>query len=243
MLGGVATWGAAAGLVSLLCVVALAWAGGVPRGTTPEELSGKSLPEPQSARVAVLPVWSVDGRDDHVRWATLAIYVLLQRHGFKLISWKDALEATLSYSEAEPGEPLRRQDACKIAAGLQADWVVYGQLHELEAYWKESFLTRRRKAKCTMKLVVADVHTGEVVYWHHRSEVCGGHGSAKANFQERNAVAVTVTRALQPLLRALPEHHVEEGGVVHAGDWGELEQRWVAWRKERAAASKEAEQK
>jgi len=56
------------------------------------------------------------------------------------------------------------------------------------------------------------VSTGEVFYWHKRSDTSGGTGFAnlkKASSVERRAAQVCLDRAFEMLFNALPKHDVK----------------------------------
>jgi len=181
-------------------------------GTQKAELEKLQLPKPSGVKVAVLPFWDFKSEQRHIDDTTSYTQELFGRHGFVLIGKEAVLSAVKADKEIEPGQPFRRSDAARFGQVLGADWVVYGEVYELETYVKTSFFTARKKAKISLKVTVVNVATGEILYWHKRSDTSGGTGFANlrhASTIEAKACRVCLDRAYKLLLDSLPAHTVK----------------------------------
>jgi len=210
-------WSLCALLLLLSGLAAICATDGVPdigdkfEGTQKADLAKLQLPRPSDVTIAVLPFWDYKSNQRHVDLMTDSVRDELDRHGFKLLSKDAAANAVKADGEIEPGQPFRRADALRMGKALKANWVVYGEIYELETYTKNSIFSSKKKAKLSHKISVLDVATGEVLYWHKRSDTSGGHGGPvkRATSTERHAVDISVGRAMYLLTSALPEHPVK----------------------------------
>lgn len=189
------------------------------QGTTAEELAGLELPSPSNVTVALLPFWDYKNLERHVNDCREVLTRRFSFQGFCVMNPALVTAVVLQDRELEPGEPLRRTDACRLGAALGADWAVYGNILQLEAYWKQSFFGRRKKAKVSIKLSIVDVATGDILFWRQRFDTSGGTGgwTKKATSLERTAVDVCIEQLLTELLAVLPPHEQpDELGVSYA---------------------------
>jgi len=200
-------------LVCLLCA-AMAMAAEEEKqfeGTTLADLVKVKLPQPANTRVAVLPFWDYRSLQRHVDAATDVTMDLFERHGFIVTPKEISAKFVKDDKEIEPGQPLRRADALRIGLALGVNWVVYGEIYDLETYTKTSFFSTRKKGKVSIKVSVLDVPSGEIIYWHKRSDTSGGTGAfvKRAATIEYRACQVCLERAFKLLMDALPEHSLK----------------------------------
>ncbi|HVF10518.1 MAG TPA: hypothetical protein VNA16_06935, partial [Abditibacteriaceae bacterium] len=114
----------------------------------------------------------------------------------------------------EPGQPLRREDALRIAKPFNADWVVYGEVKEMRARKKRGAFKSSKNLFATLRLAVADCKTDELFYWKSRTDKVGGSGvfggfQLKGTKLIRLGALVGARNNLEPLLQAMPRHDVK----------------------------------
>jgi hypothetical protein len=205
----------AVAIAMALCTAALAGDDKDFEGTQKAELAKLTLPQPSTIKVAILPFWDYKSEERHIEEATKYTEELLGVHGFTIVPGDAVAKAVKEDKEIEPGQPFRRSDAVHMGTALGADWVIYGEIYELETYVKTSFFSARKKGKVSMKIAVVDVASQDVLYWHKRSDTSGG--TAFCNFRrassiEGKACRVCLDRAFEMLLKALPEHEIKPAG-------------------------------
>ncbi len=195
------------------------------QGSTPAEiaaLKARPLPQPAKVKVAILPFHDVTGSVSHVRMATVANYLLWQREGFQVMPLADSFKVTEADKDIEPGLPLRRSDAARLGKALGADWVVYGEVKQLDHYTKTGLFKEAKYLIAGVRIAVVDVASGNTLYWHARSDKTGGTGagtSRKADTLKRRGAIIVSMNALKPFFEALPAHEVkgkspESGEIV-----------------------------
>ncbi len=197
-------------LVSALLVTATN--AGDMQGTTVDELAQLQLPAPSEVTVALLPFWDYKNITRHTEVCRHHLHRYFTREGFTVVP-PALVTAVVSQDEKlEPGLPMRRDDAVRLAAKLEADWAIYGNVLQLETYEKKSFFSERKKAKVGIRLAIAAVETGEILFWRQRFDTSGGHGGAtkRATSMERTAADVCLTRILEDFFAALPDHDLQE---------------------------------
>jgi TolB-like protein len=182
------------------------------QGSSSEEiaaLKARPLPSPRSVKVAILPFHDVSGSLAHVRMATVANQLIWQREGFEMLPLLSGFEALKKDKEIEPGQSLRKADALRLGKELGADWVVYGEVKELRNYTKTGLFKAAKYLIAGMRITVAEVESGEVLYWHARSDKTGGTGigtNRKAETLKRRGAIIASVNSLKPFFEALPEH-------------------------------------
>ncbi|HEY0073287.1 MAG TPA: hypothetical protein VGB77_04225 [Abditibacteriaceae bacterium] len=215
----------------LLCAVAaqaakpIAPAEDASQGTTATELAAlkaRPLPAPNTVKVAILPFWDGTGKADRQRTAAAAIALMFQREGFQVLPVTESFKAVEADKQIEPGQPLRKEDAIRIAATQGADWVVYGELKELVAYKKQSFFKASKNVRAGARYAVADVASKELLYWKNDQVKAGGTGWGAGSHSsgaklERSGLAALSIVILQPFFEALPPH-TTTGKTPDSGD-------------------------
>jgi TolB-like protein len=200
------------------------------QGSTAAEiaaLKARPLPQPATVTVAILPFHDVTGSVSHVRMATVANYLLWQREGFQVIPIADSFKVTEADKDIEPGLPLRRNDAARVGKALGADWVVYGEVKQLEHYEKRGLFKEAKYLIAGVRIAVVDVRTGDTLYWHARSDKTGGTGAGmnrKADTLKRRGAIIVSMNATKPLFDALPAHAVT-GKSPDSGDVATIVER------------------
>lgn len=180
------------------------------QGTTKGQLAELELPQPSHVKVVLLPFWDYMSLERHVQDCQKVLEEYFAVEGFPIVDAALVAAAVLQDEQLEPGEPMRKDDAIRLGATLGADWTVYGNILQLETYWKVT----RKKAKVSVKLTVVDVTSGEVLFWRQRADTSGGTGifsggllgRKKATSLERRALYVSLKRILEDFFAALPEH-------------------------------------
>jgi TolB-like protein len=184
------------------------------QGSTAAEiaaLKARPLPQPAKLKVAILPFHDVTGSISHVRMTTVANYLLWQREGFEVLPLTDSFKVIEADKDIEPGLPLRRTDAARLGKALGADWVVYGEVKQLDHYTKSGLFKEAKYLIAGVRIAVVDVHSGDTLYWHARSDKTGGTGAGmnrKADTLKRRGAIIVSMNALKPLFDALPAHQV-----------------------------------
>lgn len=198
------------------------------QGTTATELAAlkaKPLPAPNTVKVAILPFWNAASKSDQQRTAAATLALMFTREGFQVLPLAESFRATEADKQIEPGQPLRKEDAIRIAATQGADWVVYGEIKEVTAYKKESLFKSSKNVRAGARYAIADVASKELLYWKNDSVKAGGTGyfggfqSSGAQLERSGLVALSVV-ILQPFFEALPPHTTTgkppESGAVAA---------------------------
>lgn len=193
------------------------------QGSTPQEiaaLKARPLPQPNTIKVAVLAFHDISGSLAHVRMASAANFLLWQREGFSLLPLSTTFAAQAADKELEPGLPLRRSDAVRLGKALGARYVVYGEVKELRHYVKRGAFKQGKYLIAGVRIAVADVESGEMLYWHERSDKTGGTGGSinrKADTLKRRGAIIASMNALKPFFEVLPMHETQ-GKVPDSGD-------------------------
>jgi len=142
---------------------------GAPRYQLPEK-----LPKPAAIRVAVLPFYDAASQEELARAVTAEVALLFDRYGFSFASRlerdpSDLAEILAKTQQAVRNEkgiggrrPLSIEDAARIGRKLGANWVVGGEISNLNA--QRTCLGLRRRAMATVEFNVADVTTGKLVF-------------------------------------------------------------------------------
>jgi len=197
-------------LASALLVTA-ATAGDM-QGTTVDELAQLQLPPPSEVTVALLPFSDYKNLTRHTEVCRHHLHRYFTREGFRVVPPGLVTAVVSQDTKLEPGLPMRRDDAVRIAAKLGADWAIYGNVLQLETYEKKSVFSERKKAKVGIRLAIVAVETGEILFWRQRFDTSGGHGGAtkRATSMERTAADVCLTRILEDFFAVLPEHELQE---------------------------------
>lgn len=182
------------------------------QGTSTAELAALQLPAPDTLKVAVLPFWDVKSEPFNVRTASATSWLFFEREGFTMVPLLDSFDATAKDTELEPGLALRGTDAVRVGKSLGADWVVYGEVKELEKYSKGSFWGNRDIMRTGLRIAVANTQTNQIFYWKSRSETFNRKGK-KFDTSVRKIILLTGGQILKPLFEAMPTHPANEKGV------------------------------
>ena len=187
----------------------------VEEGTTRAEWAASKPPAPSEVSVVVLPVWAENRR--HTMLAMGSVMLNLRRHGFQVLPEEKSLpavaakveEAYKADTQHEPGTRVALADAVRLGKHFGARWVVYGEVEELETTYHRRIFRTRRVAGITLRLVVADVESGLVIFWRKVKD----HGSgdtgfwnAKATSIERRMMTRTMNRLFDDIAGGLPRH-------------------------------------
>jgi len=200
-------------IVALLVSALLVTAGEEPaQGTTVDELARLQLPAPSEVTVALVPFWDYKNLPRHTEVCRHHLHRYFTREGFRVVPPGLVTAVVSQDSKLEPGSPMRRDDAVRLATKLGADWAIYGNVLQLETYEKKSFFSERKKAKVSIKLTIVAAATREILFWRQRFDTSGGHGGAtkRATSMERTAADVCLTRILEDFFAALPDHDLQE---------------------------------
>lgn len=190
-----------------------------PRGTSAEDLAKlkeRPLPQPHDLKVAILPLWDASGSKDNTYTATASVWLLWQKEGFNLTPILDGFKARDEDGDVEPGMALRKEDAIRIGEKLGVDWVVYGEVLQLEQSYKQSFFMTAKYVRASLRIAIAEVphdksSTGSIIYWQIRNERRGGGRNKSGDTLKRLASIVVAQDILQPFFDAFPEHkHSDE---------------------------------
>ncbi len=182
------------------------------QGTTVDELARLQLPAPSEVTVALVPFWDYKNLPRHTEVCRDHLHRYFTREGFRVVPPGLVTAVVSQDTKLEPGLPMRRDDAVRLATKLGADWAIYGNVMQLETYEKKSFFSERKKAKVGIKLTIVAAATGEILFWRQRFDTSGGHGGAtkRATSMERTAADVCLTRILEDFFAALPDHDLQE---------------------------------
>ena len=215
-------------VLSACCVLSIARATDI-SGTTLDELKARSIADPATIKVAILHFYDPKGVDRHVRVATIAVALNLMRCGFQFtpelkresldsFSKGDAENlarvlmqdqaAVAADKEVAPDESLRQADAVRIGRAIGADWVVYGEVVEMQAYRGGGGI---KKGAANIKIKIVDLRSGESVL--SRQGYDRGSGGGVSSFVVRKSTALErvicqrcVNETLADLCTALPKH-------------------------------------
>ncbi len=182
------------------------------QGTTIDEMAQLQLPAPSDVTVALLPFWDYKNLTRHTEVCRHHLHRYFTREGFALVPPALVTAVVSQDTKLEPGVPMRRDDALRIAAKVGADWAIYGNVLQLETYEKKSFFSKRKKAQVSIKLTIVSADSGRVLFWRQRFDTSGGHGgfTKRATSMERTAADVCLTRILTDFFAALPAHELQE---------------------------------
>lgn len=195
-----------------------------PRGTTAVELAqlkARPLPQPSKIKIAVLPVMDSSGLSENTRIATATVWQLLHRQGFSLTPILSGFAALEKDSEIEPGASLRKEDAVRLGKKLGVNWVVYGEAGELRVSSKSGWISNKKYADASLRLVVVDIANNQkddsgILYWQMRHERAGGRkglfgGGAHGDLNlKRDASIRTATAIFDPFFAAFPQHTISQ---------------------------------
>jgi hypothetical protein len=184
-------------------------------GTAPETFAATNPPAPSAVSVAVLPFWAANQRQIEI--ARGAILLNLQRHGFGIVPAAESLPVCAQETdrvvkadgEREPGARIQRDDGVRLGRALNAQWVIYGEIENLRATMHVRLWRTRKVGSIDIRLVLADVASGQILYWVRiRDTGSGGTGfwAAKASSVERQLALRTINLIFDDLNRALPPH-------------------------------------
>ena len=182
------------------------------QGTTVDELAQLQLPPPAELTVALLPFWDYKNLPRHTEVCRHHLHRYFTREGCRVVPPALVTAVVAQDTELEPGLPMRRDDAVRLATKLGAEWAVYGNILQLETYEKKSLFSKRKKARAGIKLTIVAAATGRILFWRQRFDTSGGHGgfTKRATSMERTAADVCLTRILEDFFAALPEHELQE---------------------------------
>ena len=182
------------------------------QGTTVDELAQLQLSAPSDVTVALLPFWDYKNLTRHTEVCRDHLHRYFTREGFTVVPPALVTAVVSQDKKLEPGLPMRRDDAARLAAKLGADWAIYGSILQLETYEKKSVFSERKKAKVGIRLAIVAVDSAEILFWRQRFDTSGGHGGAtkRATSMERTAADVCLTRILEDFFAALPYHDLQE---------------------------------
>ena len=182
------------------------------QGTTVDELAQLQFLAPSEVTVALLPFWDYKNLPRHTEVCRHHLHRYFTREGFTVVPPALVSAVVSQDTKLEPGVPMRRDDAVRLAAKVGADWAIYGNVLQLETYEKKSFFSERKKAIVSIKLTIVAAASGEILFWRQRFDTSGGHGGAtkRATSMERTAADVCLTRILADFFAALPDHEVQE---------------------------------
>ena len=205
------------------------------QGTNLDELRQANLKAPNTQKVAVLPFYDMTGKQRRSDLAAVTAYMILAREGYQMIPLWEVEKAYLADKGMEPGEQPRKEDAVRIGKILGANLVCYGEVNQLESYVKTSYFSTRKKGKGAMKITLADVKKGDVVFWSRRSETSGGGGVfvKKSSKLERRVSRVILSRSLELFCQGLPSHSHNPLAEITEDDTLPLEKQWVNIREGR----------
>ncbi len=226
-------------LVILLTIAAVALSGLLGtageesvQGTTVDELAQLQLPRPSEVTVALLPFWDYKNLPRHTEVCRHHLHRYFTREGFRVVPPALVTAVVSQDTKLEPGLPMRRDDAVRIAANIGADWAIYGYVLQLETYVKKSLFSERKKAKVGIRLAIVAIETGDILFWRQRFDTSGGHGGTtkRATSMERTAADVCLTRILADFFAALPDHdlHEEVGSCCAPLAQGKLREAYEA---------------
>ena len=208
---------------ALMALVLLA-VGGTPgwaverEGSKSEDLAARKPPPPSKVSVVALPFSASNERQSEQARGCVMMNVL--RHSFSLAPSGEksvvgvarridrALKET---AEKDPGARLKLEEAVRVGKVLGAQWVIYGEVEDLRTEASRSMLRLRKVGTIEIRLVVADVASGEILYWSRVEDTGSGGGGilkAKASTVERSLLTRTINRIFDDMVTALPEHYV-----------------------------------
>ncbi len=182
------------------------------QGTTVDELAQLQFPPPSEVTVALLPFWDYKNLTRHTEVCRHHLHRYFTREGFTVVPPALVSAVVSQDTKLEPGVPMRRDDAVRIAAKVGADWAIYGNVLQLETYMKKSFFGERKKAQVGIKLTIVAADSGKILFWRQRFDTSGGHGgfTKRATSMERTAADVCLTRILTDFFAVLPAHELQE---------------------------------
>ena len=133
---------------ALLCrVQAPAGAAPAGQGTTVDEFAQLQLPAPAEVKVALVPFWDYNNLTRHVEVCRHHLQRYFTREGFAVVPPGLVTAVVNQDAKLEPGVPMRRNDAVRLATKLGANWAVYGNVLQLETYEKRVSSPNARKHK------------------------------------------------------------------------------------------------
>jgi len=198
--------------VALLWVVGTAFGAEEIKGTSDEQLKQLTLPSPAAVSVALLPFSDNALVQRHVDQLRELLFAQFVPEGFAVVHPAVVGAVFSQDKKLEPGQPLRKDDAVRLGKRLGAQWAVYGQINQCEAYYKTSFFSTQRKCKVALQLNIVNTDTEELFFWQQRADVTGGgffsaglFGKGAAGL-EQEGLFVCSNTILKRLFAVLPAH-------------------------------------
>ncbi len=184
-------------------------------GSLPRDLAALDPPRPNDIYAAVIPFWA---RDEAQRELGRACTLLnLMRHGFplapsgsqtvrELVRRTD--QALRNDPQWDPLGPIEPDDAARIGKALGAEWVIYGEIGELQVKSEKGGLLPKKFGIIDLRLHLIEAATGKTLYWSRLQDTasCGGWSSSSSTI-ERRLLTRTINTIFDDLATALPEHY------------------------------------
>jgi hypothetical protein len=203
---------------ALLAFVGLAALAAEREGTLASDFAQLRPPEPNKVRVAVLPFW---GRDETQRQLGRSCVLLnLLRHGFLLVprGCRNLSEVMRKTDRALSEDPkwdslatVEPAEAARVGKAIGADWVIYGEIGELQVRSEKSGVVPKKEGVIDLRLTLVDAATGKTLYWS-RVQDSGSFGGAifgsGSSSIERRLLVRTTNSIMDDLASALPEHYL-----------------------------------
>jgi hypothetical protein len=184
-------------------------------GSVPDDLAAFRPPQPNDIRVAVLPFWTRDdAQSDLVRCAVL---LNLMRHGFRfappesqtirnlVLKTDQALRNDTDWNLLGPNEA---KDAARVGKALEAKWVIYGELGELQARSEKGGIIPKKYGIVDLRFHLVDTATGKELYWTRiQDQASAGGWSSSSDAIQRRLLTRTINTIFDDLATALPDHY------------------------------------
>jgi hypothetical protein len=222
-------WAVVLAAIAVLAAAVATYAARKPKreGTDWKELAARKLPAPSGLSVAVLPFGAPVPDERQVEMPRACILLNVQRHGFKIVP--EAASLSLVPVSTDKAMALERKDklsaqwgreeAVEAGRKLGADWVIYGEWtvqHDFRV--KTGLFVRepvKKQVRLSLHLVLADVKSGEVLYWSRledeaqgSSTATGFSGTDEDRKVARDILVGLVSAVVDDIAKALPKHEV-----------------------------------
>jgi len=184
-------------------------------GSVPDDLAAVNPPKPNDTYVAVLPFWTRDDLQSEL--TRCAILLNLMRHGFRLapagsqtirnlvLKTDQTLRNDPDWNALGPNDP---KEAARIGKALEAKWVIYGELGELQAKSEKGGILPKKLGVVDLRFRLIDTATGKVLYWTRiQDEASAGGWTSSSEAIERRLLTRTINTIFDDLATALPDHY------------------------------------
>jgi len=233
-----AKWMVVLAVFVVLAAVVVDYAAAQPKreGSEWKELAARKPPSPERIAVTVMPfaapeiplaaaATSPTEFERQIELPRACVLLNLQRHGFGIVPQADNLTAVPGLTNKAMGLKAEnkfraqrgREEAVEAGRKLGADWVIYGEYTLQQDFRVKTglFVRLKKQIRVSLHLRLADVKSGEVLYWSRLedeaqgSSTVTGFGAMDEDRKIARGILVDlVGAAVDDIAQALPKHKI-----------------------------------